>query len=127
MYIHRETPDCYSYMAFQECCGWYERCHHHRYNRELKMEARGANFRCIEHHKFTDSEKDPDLGLTEAFPTSRQSLIRKFLRDLSGIAGFRRYSAVLISAWGKENTIFTSKPCTLYVHNVSSRFEVQFL
>ena len=61
-----------------------------------------------QHHKFTDTEKDPDLGLTEAFPTSRKSLLRKFLRDLIGIAGFRRYSAVLISAWGKENTIFES-------------------
>lgn len=61
-----------------------------------------------QHHKFTDTEKDPDLGLTEAFPTSRQSLKRKFLRDLSGIAGLRRYSAVLVSAWGKENTIFES-------------------
>ena len=61
-----------------------------------------------QHHKFTDTEKDPDLGLTEAFPTSRQSLLRKFLRDLTGIAGFRRYSAVLISAWGIENTIFES-------------------
>jgi fatty acid desaturase len=61
-----------------------------------------------QHHRFTDTEKDPDLRLTEAFPTSRQSLIRKFLRDLSGIAGFRRYSAVLVSAWGKENKIFES-------------------
>ena len=61
-----------------------------------------------QHHKFTDSEKDPDLGLTEAFPTSRQSLIRKFLRDLCGISGFISYSAVLISAWGKENSIFAS-------------------
>ena len=59
-----------------------------------------------QHHKYTDTEKDPDLGLTDAFPTSRQSLARKFLRDLTGIAGIRRYSAVLISAWGKEDTFF---------------------
>ena len=59
-----------------------------------------------QHHKYTDTEKDPDLGLTDAFPTSWQSLARKFLRDLTGIAGIRRYSAVLISAWGKEDTFF---------------------
>ena len=61
-----------------------------------------------QHHKYTDTEKDPDLGLTDAFPTSWQSLARKFLRDLTGIAGIRRYSAVLISAWGKEDTFFKS-------------------
>ncbi len=61
-----------------------------------------------QHHKYTDTEKDPDLGLTDAFPTSWQSLARKFLRDLTGIAGIRRYSAVLISAWGKENMFFKS-------------------
>ena len=61
-----------------------------------------------QHHKYTDTEKDPDLGLTNAFPTSWQSLARKFLRDLTGIAGIRRYSAVLISAWGKENMFFKS-------------------
>ena len=61
-----------------------------------------------QHHKFTDTEKDPDLGLTEAFPTSRLSLMRKFLRDLTGIAGFRRHSATLISAWGKEDKILKS-------------------
>ena len=61
-----------------------------------------------QHHKFTDTEKDPDLGLTEAFPTSWLSLLRKFLRDLTGIAGFRRYSATLISAWGKEDKFLKS-------------------
>ena len=61
-----------------------------------------------QHHKFTDTEKDPDLGLTEAFPTSWFSLLRKFLRDLTGIAGFRRYSATLISAWGKEDKFLKS-------------------
>ena len=61
-----------------------------------------------QHHKFTDTEKDPDLGLTEAFPTSWLSLLRKFLRDLTGIAGFRRYSVTLISAWGKEDKFLKS-------------------
>ncbi|MDC1138839.1 fatty acid desaturase family protein [Gammaproteobacteria bacterium] len=61
-----------------------------------------------QHHKYTDTDKDPDLGLTDAFPTSWQSLARKFLRDLTGVAGIRRYSAVLISAWGKEDTFFKS-------------------
>ena len=54
------------------------------------------------HHKYTETERDPDIGLTEAFPTSRLSLIRKVFRDLTGIAGIRRYSAAIVSSWGKD-------------------------
>ncbi len=61
-----------------------------------------------QHHKFTDTDKDPDLSLTKAFPTSKKSLLRKFLRDLTGISGIRRYSAVLLSAWGNEENILKS-------------------
>jgi fatty acid desaturase len=61
-----------------------------------------------QHHKHTDTEKDPDLGLTQAFPASKESLIRKFTRDLFGIAGVRRYFAVLLSAWGNEDSFFKS-------------------
>ena len=61
-----------------------------------------------QHHKFTDTEKDPALSLTAAFPTSWKSLARKFIRDLTGVAGFRRYSAALLSAWGNEDSIFKS-------------------
>ena len=32
-----------------------------------------------QHHKFTDTEKDPDLSLTAAFPTSWKSLARNNL------------------------------------------------
>ena len=61
-----------------------------------------------QHHKHTDSEKDPDLSLTQAFPTSKESLLRKFSRDLFGIAWVRRYLAVLISAWGNEDSFLKS-------------------
>ena len=58
------------------------------------------------HHKYTETDKDPDLGLTKAFPTSKYSLIRKILRDLTGIAGFRRYLGTIKSAWGKNLSFF---------------------
>ena len=35
-------------------------------------------------------------------------MARKFIRDLTGVAGFRRYSAALLSAWGNEESIFKS-------------------
>lgn len=58
-----------------------------------------------QHHKYTETDKDPDKGLTEAFPTSNKSLWRKAFRDLTGIAGTRRYLGTLRSAWGKDLTL----------------------
>lgn len=38
----------------------------------------------LTHHKFTQQPEDPDLGLSAPFPTSRASLWRKAVRDLTG-------------------------------------------
>ena len=38
----------------------------------------------LTHHKFTQQAEDPDLALSAPFPTSRDSLRRKFIRDLTG-------------------------------------------
>jgi fatty acid desaturase len=48
------------------------------------------------HHAHTSLEGDPDLGLTAPFPTSRTALVRKFARDLSGLAFTRRVAALLL-------------------------------
>lgn len=50
----------------------------------------------IKHHARTSLEDDPDLGLSSAFPTTRASLARKFLRDLSGLAFVRRVAALVL-------------------------------
>ncbi|MBL8915130.1 MAG: fatty acid desaturase family protein [Archangium sp.] len=50
----------------------------------------------IKHHGRTSLEDDPDLGLANAFPTTRASLLRKFLRDVTGIAFIRRVVALLL-------------------------------
>lgn len=44
----------------------------------------------LTHHRFTQTDKDPDLVLSAKFPTSRASLKRKFLRDLTGQTGFKQ-------------------------------------
>jgi fatty acid desaturase len=36
------------------------------------------------HHKYAQQAEDPDLGLSAPFPISRQSLMRKVVRDLTG-------------------------------------------
>lgn len=43
----------------------------------------------LTHHKFTQTEKDPDLPLSAKFPTTRDSLQRKFTRDLTGQTGYK--------------------------------------
>jgi fatty acid desaturase len=38
----------------------------------------------LKHHRFTQQDEDPDLGLSAPFPTTRASLRRKIIRDLTG-------------------------------------------
>lgn len=52
----------------------------------------------LSHHRFTQTEKDPDLVLSEKFPTSRASLRRKFLRDLTGQTGLKQLAGQLLAA-----------------------------
>lgn len=44
----------------------------------------------LTHHRFTQTDKDPDLVLSSKFPTTRASLRRKFTRDLTGRTGIKQ-------------------------------------
>jgi fatty acid desaturase len=44
----------------------------------------------IKHHRFTETEDDPDLALSAPFPISRNSLWRKIVRDLTGQTFFKQ-------------------------------------
>lgn len=44
----------------------------------------------LQHHKFTQQAEDPDLALSKPFPTTRASLGRKVLRDLTGQTFFKQ-------------------------------------
>lgn len=46
----------------------------------------------LTHHRFTQQPEDPDLSLSKPFPTSRASLWRKVVRDLSGQTFFKQRS-----------------------------------
>jgi fatty acid desaturase len=52
----------------------------------------------LTHHKFTQQPEDPDLSLSAPFPTSRDSLWRKAVRDLSGQTFFKQRSHQFASA-----------------------------
>lgn len=43
----------------------------------------------LKHHRYTQSSQDPDLPLSNKFPVVKQSIIRKFLRDISGLTFLR--------------------------------------
>lgn len=43
----------------------------------------------VRHHAKTSTPDDPDLSLVAGFPTTRASLARKFMRDISGMTGVK--------------------------------------
>lgn len=47
----------------------------------------------LRHHKYTQQAEDPDLPLSAPFPTTRASLRRKMLRDLTGQTFWKQRSS----------------------------------
>jgi fatty acid desaturase len=50
----------------------------------------------LTHHRFTQTDKDPDLALSSKFPTTRASLLRKFRRDLTGQTGVKQLAGQIM-------------------------------
>ena len=71
----------------------------------------------LKHHRYTQTEDDPDLVLSKPFPITKSSFIRKMLRDLTGITGIKqRYQSIqktfdndTLKVDGKEISGFKSK------------------
>ncbi len=59
----------------------------------------------LKHHRYAQSDQDPDLPLSNKFPTTKQSLTRKLLRDISGITFLRVRIATYQMARGKSVSI----------------------
>ncbi len=53
----------------------------------------------LTHHKYTQQPEDPDLALSAPFPTSKASLRRKIIRDLTGQTFYKQRRAQLATAW----------------------------
>lgn len=53
----------------------------------------------LQHHKYTQQPEDPDLALSKPFPTTRASLRRKIIRDLSGQTFFKQRLMQFAFAW----------------------------
>lgn len=54
----------------------------------------------LKHHRYAQSENDPDLPLSAKFPTTKASLTRKFLRDVTGLTFLR----LRIASWKMRNS-----------------------
>lgn len=54
----------------------------------------------LAHHNYVGSDRDTDLGLVAPFPVSGRSLVRKLLRDISGLSALRRVAALLLMDLG---------------------------
>lgn len=82
----------------------------------------------IDHHRKTQQNDDPDLGLSAPFPISRASLRRKFFRDLTGRTAYARrgdqirramgpavlpLATRLVGLWRKEREFFVSNALLL--------------
>lgn len=55
----------------------------------------------MEHHAHAQTARDPDIGLSAPFPTSRASIRRKLVRDLTGRTGLKQRRAQFRAALGK--------------------------
>ncbi len=54
----------------------------------------------LTHHAHTGTERDNDLGLVRPFPVSKAALMRKLLRDISGITGIKRMLGLVLMDTG---------------------------
>jgi fatty acid desaturase len=54
----------------------------------------------LTHHKFTEQAEDPDLVLSRPFPVTRGSLMRKFIRDLTGQTFYKQRIAPFLAQLG---------------------------
>ena len=63
----------------------------------------------LTHHKFTQQNEDPDLGLSKPFPTSKASMWRKVTRDLTGQTFFKQRSNQFVTAFKGLNALLSGK------------------
>jgi fatty acid desaturase len=54
----------------------------------------------LKHHRYTGTDRDPDLALVRPFPTTKASLRRKFFRDIIGATGVKGLIGNALMDWG---------------------------
>lgn len=56
----------------------------------------------LKHHRYTQTEDDPDLVLSAPFPVTRASMARKLLRDVTGMTAIKQRAGQVVMAFGKS-------------------------
>jgi fatty acid desaturase len=56
----------------------------------------------LQHHKFTQQPEDPDLSLSAPFPISKDSFVRKAIRDLTGQTFVKQRLPLLLSLFRRR-------------------------
>ncbi len=54
----------------------------------------------LQHHIATGTDEDPDRNLTLGYPTTKASMLRKFMRDLLGATGIKGFLGVIMMHLG---------------------------
>ena len=53
----------------------------------------------LKHHRYTQTDRDPDLRLSAPFPTTKSSMRRKLIRDITGETGIKQRSQQIMFAF----------------------------
>jgi len=61
------------------------------------------------HHRYTQQPEDPDLRLSLPFPTSKASMARKILRDLTGLTFLKQRGGQVLTMLSALRLIITSR------------------
>lgn len=63
----------------------------------------------LTHHRYTQQPEDPDLRLSQPFPTSKASMARKILRDLTGLTFFKQRGGQMLTMLSALRLIIASR------------------
>ncbi|MEL7446138.1 MAG: fatty acid desaturase family protein [Pseudomonadota bacterium] len=66
----------------------------------------------LKHHKFAGTDNDPDIPFVQGYPTTGQSMRRKFTRDLTGQIGLRDLKYLI------QNSTLSKRVPFLVTHGV---------
>jgi fatty acid desaturase len=67
----------------------------------------------LTHHKYTQQPEDPDLALSQPFPTTPASMKRKIVRDLTGQTFLKQRSGQMVAAWLGLKAMLQGSPATV--------------
>ena len=68
----------------------------------------------LKHHRFAGTPDDPDIPLASAYPTTKEGLKRKLMRDITGQTGIKTVLAQLKRVRPMRNMTFISSHIVLF-------------